>query len=558
MAITASGLSGLDTHAIVTQLVAAERGPLNLIAQKKAAIQSKISAFGTLKSSLSSFQTALANLSTASKFSAQSTTVSDSTIFSATANGKATNSNYAVTVSQLAQNQKLAMAGLPSKTATVGSGTLTITLGSYDSDTNTFNPNAEKTPVNIVIPPGSDSLEKVRDAINAANAGVTATIINDGSASGNRLVITSKDSGTENSIKIDVADNDGNSLDDSGLSRLAFDPTSTTGNGKNLTQMQEAKNALLNVDGIDIVKSSNNITDAIDGVTLNLLKVSDGTAVNLGIETDTAAIEASVAAFVKAYNDLNSSIRKLTNYNAETNTASALTGDATARNIASKIKSVITGSVSSGGALSTLSEIGVAFKADGTLALDSAKLKDKISTNFEDIAKLFAVSATTSDPQVSYVIGNNKTQAGTYAINISQLGSDSTDTIGTINGVAATGSGKTLRGAVGDASEGLMIRVDGGALGDRGTITYSIGFAAQLNNLISDYLNDEGLLSSKTEGLSSSISRLDKETEAQEARLVLIEKRYRAQFTALEVLLSNMSSTSNYLTQQLAQLSANR
>jgi flagellar hook-associated protein 2 len=158
MAITASGLSGLDTNAIVTQLVAAERGPLNLIAQKKAAIQSKISAFGTLKSSLSSFQTALANLSTASKFSAQSATVSDSTIFSATANGKATNSNYAVTVSQLAQNQKLAMAGLASKSAPVGSGTLTITLGSYDSDSNTFNPNAEKTPVNIVIPPGSDSL----------------------------------------------------------------------------------------------------------------------------------------------------------------------------------------------------------------------------------------------------------------------------------------------------------------------------------------------------------------------------------------------------------------
>ncbi|MDP2247128.1 MAG: flagellar filament capping protein FliD, partial [Nitrosomonadales bacterium] len=250
--------------------------------------------------------------------------------------------------------------------------------------------------------------------------------------------------------------------------------------------------------------------------------------------------------------------RKLTNYDANTNTASILTGDATARSIASKVKSIITGSVSTGGALSTLSEIGVAFKADGTLALDSAKLKDKISTNFEDIAKLFAVSATASDSQVSYVMGSSKTQAGTYAINISQLGSESTDTVGSINGVAATGSRTSLKGAVGNASEGLIIRVDGGALGDRGTITYSIGFAAQLNNLITDYLDEEGMLSSKTEALNSSVTRLDKETERQEARLVLIEKRYRAQFTALEVMLSNMSSTSNYLSQQLAQLAANR
>lgn len=559
MAITASGISsGLDINSIVTQLVAAERGPLNLIAAKKAAIQSKISAFGTLKSSLSSFQTALASLSTASKFNVQSTTVSDSTIFSATANGKATSGDYAVTVSQLAQSQKLATAGFSSTSDIVGSGTLTITLGTYDSVGNTFTANASKTPVDIVIPSGSDSLEKVRDAINAADAGVTASIVNDGSTAGNRLVITSKDSGTVNSIKIGVSDNDGNALDDSGLSKLAFDPTLAGGSGKNLTQMQEAKNALLNIDGIDIVKSSNTITDALGGVTLKLLKVSGGSAANLNIDTDTAAIEASVTAFVKAYNDLDTTIRKLTNFNETTNTGSALTGDATARNVASKIKSVLTGSISTGGALSTLSEIGVGFKSDGTLSLDSAKLQDKISSNFEDIAKLFATSATTTDSQISFVGSSSKTKAGTYAINISQVGSDSVDTIGTINGVAGTGTGTALKGAVGDDSEGLIINVTGGATGARGTITYSIGFAAQLNDLVSDFLDEEGILTTKTDGLDSSITRLNKETEAQEARLVSIEKRYRAQFTALETLISSMNSTSSYLTQQLAQIAANR
>lgn len=558
MAITASGISsGLDVNSIVTQLVAAESGQLDIIADKKSALQSKISAFGTLKSSLASFQTALASLSTASKFNVQSTNISDNSVISATANGKATSGDYAVTVNQLAQTQKLATAGFANKTDAIGSGTLTITLGTYDSAGNSFTPNVAKTPIDIVIPAGSDSLEKVRDAINSANAGVSASIVNDGSASGNRLVITSKNSGTANSVKIEVADDDGNALDDSGLSRLAFDPTLASGSGKNLTQMQAAKDALLNVDGIDIVKSSNNISDAIEGVTLNLLKVSGGAAANLNIATDTAAIEASVGAFVKAYNDLNTTITNLTKYNETTKKGSALTGDGTARNIAFRIKSTLTGSINTGGTLSTLSQIGVGFKADGTLSLDSAKLQDKISTNFEDIAKLFATSAIASDSQISFVGGSSKTQAGIYAINISALGSNSSDTVGTINGVVATGAGTTLKAGAGDASAGLIINIAGGALGDRGTITYSVGFAAQLNNLISDFLDEEGILTSKTDGLNGSVSRLDKEKENQEARLVLIEKRYRAQFTALETLISSMNSTSSFLTQQLAQLSAN-
>lgn len=558
MAITASGISsGLDVNSIVTQLVAAESGQLDIIADKKSALQSKISAFGTLKSSLASFQTALASFSTASKFNVQSTNISDNSVISATANGKATSGDYAVTVNQLAQTQKLATAGFANKTDAIGSGTLTITLGTYDSAGNSFTPNAAKTPIDIVIPAGSDSLEKVRDAINSANAGVSASIVNDGSASGNRLVITSQNSGTANSVKIEVADDDGNALDDSGLSRLAFDPTLASGSGKNLTQMQAAKDALLNVDGIDIVKSSNNISDAIEGVTLNLLKVSGGAAANLNIATDTAAIEASVGAFVKAYNDLNTTITNLTKYNETTKKGSALTGDGTARNIAFRIKSTLTGSINTGGTLSTLSQIGVGFKADGTLSLDSAKLQDKISTNFEDIAKLFATSAIASDSQISFVGGSSKTQAGIYAINISALGSNSSDTVGTINGVVATGAGTTLKAGAGDASAGLIINIAGGALGDRGTITYSVGFAAQLNNLISDFLDEEGILTSKTDGLNGSVSRLDKEKENQEARLVLIEKRYRAQFTALETLISSMNSTSSFLTQQLAQLSAN-
>lgn len=549
--------SGLDINSIVTQLVAAESRPLQLIAEKKSAIQSKLSAFGTLQGALASFQTTLANLSSASKFDVQSTQINGSGSFSASANGKATNAEYAVTVNQLAQSQKLASSGFASKSSSVGSGTLTITLGSYDGDSNTFSPQAGKTPISITIAPGSESLEQVRDAINQANAGVSATIINDGSAQGNRLVITAQDSGTANSIKIDVVDDDGNSHDSQGLSQLAFDPTLANGSGKNLTQMQEARNALLNIDGIDIVKSGNTISDAIEGVTLNLLKVSDGTASSLSVSTDTEAIEASVAAFVNAYNDLNNAIRKLTSYNETTKTAAALTGDATARNIAFDIRSMLTNTINSGGALSSLSQIGVSFQTDGTLALDSTKLQEKISSDFADIAKLFAVSATSSDPGVHFVAGSSKTQAGPYAIYLSQLGSDTEDAMGTINGVAASGAGTTLRATADDPSSGLIVKVTGDTLGDRGTVTYSVGIAAQLHAMITALLDEDGILASRTAGLDSSMTRLDREQEAQEARLLMVENRYRAQFTALESMINSMNSTSSYLAQQLAQISAN-
>lgn len=555
MSISASGIaSGLNVNEIVTQLVAAESGQLNLITKKQSDIQSRISAFGTLKSALASFQASLAALSKADKFNVQTAASSNSALFTATANGKAINGNYSISVNQLAQNQKLASAGFASKSDALGSGTLTITLGRYDEDGNSFNPDAERTPVSIAIQPGADSLEQVRDAINNANAGVTATIINDGSASGNRLVLTAKNSGSANSIKIEVSDDDGNDLDDAGLSRLAFDPTQAAGSGKNLTQVQQARDALLTIDGIDIVKSSNSISDAIEGVTLNLLATSNGTAASLDVGIDKAAIEASVAAFVKSYNDFNTTLRNLTKYDETTKTAAALNGDATTRNIAFAIKSMLTGTVNTGGSLSSLSQIGVGFQADGTLALDSVKFQEKLASNFDDIAKLFATSATASDPQIRFVGASGKTQAGTYAIQLSQL---APSLAGIINGVAATASDTTLLGAIGDPSEGLIIDVLGGASGDRGTVTYSIGFAAQLNSLISGFLDDEGILAARTDGLNSSITRLDREKEMQQTRLAAIESRYRAQFTALETMLSSMNSTSAYLTQQLTQISAN-
>ena len=563
MPITSAGIgSGLDVNAIVTGLMNVERQPLTLLASKKTAFQTQVSAYGSLKSALSTFQASVSALSSAAKFNAQTATSADTEVLTATADGKASVSSYAVKVNQLAQQQKIASAGFSNISNTVGTGTLTISFGTFTPEVlapptaSAFTANTDKTDITIAINSSNNTLAGVRDAINAKNGSVTASIVNDGT--NNRLIITSKDTGEVNSLKITTTDDDTVNTDATGLSQLAYDPTATTGSGKNLQQLQAAKDTLLNIDGISVVKSSNTITDAIEGVTLKLLKTSNNVSVNLGIATNQDEIKKSVTSFVDGYNKLDTTLRSLTKYGGEGGTSGALLGDATARSITNQIKAVFSNSISGAGSLTTLSQIGVSFQRDGKLALDSTKLTTAISTNLGDIAALFAPSAKATDPLIAYSGSTSKTQAGTYAVTVSQLGSTTVNAIGTINGTAATGSATNLVGAAGSVTEGLSLKINGGALGARGTVTFSVGYAAQLDSVITSLLSTDGLLSARTTGISTSIKRVDDQSAKISSRLASVEARYRAQYTRLDTLLSSMSSTSTFLTQQIKAINANR
>lgn len=561
MAISSAGIgSGLDVNSIVTSLMSVEKKPLTNVTAQKTDYQSQISAYGTLKSALSTFQTSVSALASASKFNAQAVTSANTSALTATSNGSATIGDYAVTVNQVAKSQKLALGGFTNTSDIVGTGTLTISFGKFTPAVVTpptpssFTPNTAKTDVTLTIDSTNNTLAGVRDAINATNSSVNATIVNDGTS--NRLVITSKDTGEVNSLKISVADSDTNHLDTTGLSQLAYDPTATSGNGKNLSQVQEAKNAILDIDGIAIVKASNTITDAIEGVTLNVLTTS-ASSFNLGVASNQDAVKTSVTSFVDAFNKLDTTLRSLTKYDETGKASGALLGDATARSVVNQIRSVMTKTIANGNTINSLSQIGVSFQRDGKLALDATKLNTAVSSSFSSISGLFAATAKASDPLVTYAGSTSKTKEGTYAVTVSQLGSTTVNTQGTINGVAATGNLTNLVGATGDNSEGLNIKVTGGALGARGTVTFSLGYAAQLDRVITSLLSDEGILASRTTGINDSIKRLDKQAEAINVRLVSIEARYRAQFTKLDTLLSSMSTTSAFLTQQIASINAN-
>ncbi len=567
MAITSAGLgSGLDVESIISGLMGVERRPVQAVATQKTAFQSKISAYGTLKSALTSFQTSVSALSSASKFNAQTATSSNTSVLTATStSGSATIGNYDITVSQLAKSQKLASTGFTNITDTVGTGTLTISFGTYhevDTDPlttndNTFDANTNKTDISLTIDSSNNTLAGIRDAINAQNASVSATIVNDGTA--NRLVLTSKDSGEVNSLKISVADGDGNNIDStSGLSRLAYDPTATTTTGKNMLQMQAAKDAKLNIDGIDIQKSSNTITDAIDGLTLKLLKTTGvDETISLDVATNKEEVQKSVQSFVDTYNKLETTLRDLTKIDTTDRTKNGkLVGDASVRTITNQLRAIMTDSVGSG-TLSTLNDVGVTFQGDGKLALDTTKLTTAIDENFDEIARLFSANITSTNPLVSFSGSTKNTVEGTYAVNVTQIGNSTQNFIGTINGVAATGSSTGLTGVIDDDSEGLSLKIAGSTTGDYGTVTFTKGYAALLGEFIDSILDDEGVLATKTEGFNSSIKSLDAQTERLNTRLAVVEARYRAQYTRLDGLISNMRTTSSFLTQQIAAIQSN-
>ncbi|MFD0912331.1 flagellar filament capping protein FliD [Methylophilus luteus] len=547
-----TGASGLAIDSIVTGLMTLEQQPITQIKTQVSSYNTKLTAYGTLKSGLSTFQAAVDKLATAAKFTAQSAKLTDSSSLAATADGTAANGSYSIAVTQLATSQKLATSAYASATDIIGTGTLNISFGTYTASPASFTANADKQALSITIDSTNNTLSGIRDAINAKNASVSASIVNDGS--GNRLVITSKDTGAVNSLKIDVTDTDGNSTDGTGLSALAYDPLSTVGAGKNMTQLVGAQNALLTVDGLSISKPSNTLNDVIQGVTLNLKSITSVNA-TLEISTDTDTIQASVQNFVDAYNKLNSSLRDLTKFVEGGSTSNGpLLGDSATRDIMVKLKSMLARPSTTATTFRTLSDIGVKSGENGVLTLDTAKLTTALNTNLSDVAKLFAPSATTSDPQVTYVASSSKTQTGTYAINVSQLGSSSQDAAGSINGVTAYGSGASLIGAADNAAQGLKVSINGSATGSRGTVTFNKGLAGELSSMIGGWLDTTGSLTVKTEGIQTSIKALNKKSSDLSAKLPAIEARYRAQYARLDALLTGMQSTSSYLSQQIAAL----
>jgi len=260
----------------------------------------------------------------------------------------------------------------------------------------------------------------------------------------------------------------------------------------------------------------------------------------------------AVGEFVNQYNETMSLLHEYSGYNAESQEGGYYQSDATFRTLKSALSNLISQSIDTGGPIQSLSDIGIKTKINGQLELDDAQFSTQLENNFDYIGALFARTATTTDSSLRVTGIGKEVEAGTYSITIDTF-TPGSELTGTIGGVYANSEDGYILNGTGDFN-GLSIDVLSGGTGDRGEVTIRDGLAIQFDRLLETYLGEDGTLTQKTNVGSERQERLEGDQQALAARAQKLEKRYLDQFVALDSLIAQLQTTSNFLTQQLSNL----
>ncbi|MEO0972361.1 MAG: flagellar filament capping protein FliD [Pseudomonadota bacterium] len=483
MAITSLGTgSGLDLESLVNDLVNAEIAPQSFqLDQQEVALQTELSAVGTLRATLDNLALVLEDFTDPNAFLERTSSSSNDELFTVSADQSAVASSYTVEVTQLAQAQRLQSAAYADEDAEVGTGTLTIQVGptpgpdELDEEGNPLEPSTFDITLAADAEGAAPSLADLRDAINDANdnPGVTASIVN--GDDGAFLILSSDETGLDNRLTITA------SADSVGLDALTFDPDDVA--GSSLSEETEALDSIVVIDNITVTSSSNTVTSAIDGVTINLESAEVGTEATLRVSINEAAVQARVDTFIFNFNSVIDTINSLTVFDADSGLSGPLIGDSTVRTLQSQFSNVLGGAVSGlEGTFDTLSDIGI------TLDATTGRLvKDQTIADFEGI-----------------------------------------DTVAEAIDADLAGLAELF------ASEN--------------------GIANQLAAIVESYVESDGALPTRVAGLEASIEDIGDEREDLEARAVAFEAQLRSEFIALDLLVAELSSTSAFLSEQLALL----
>jgi len=640
--------SGVLTSDLIDQLAEAERAPTELrLDRKEAEVEAKLSAVGRINSALVDLRLPSRVLSNPDALNSLEASSSSSNV-TVTADSAASAGQYTVEVTKLAQAQSLTSSTYTDKNSTtMGVGTLSFKVGTETT--------------NITIDATNNTLEGIANAVNGEDDfGVNASVIDTGS--GFVLVFSAKETGTENAMEITVTDTgDGDDEDPSGLSQFAFNASAS-----NLTEDVTPENAEFTINGVPVVRSSNTITDVIDGLSFTLTGKTEGSPASVSVAMDTDVVLERVQEFVDKFNEVKDILNELTEFNPDSVSDSGLLlGDSTVRTINSQMRAIL-GQVVPGlesASVRSFAEIGISSDSTtGKLSIDEVAFKKQLIANPDDVAALFADQGRTTDAQVSFVSNSINTVPGSYDINITtaatrgevsgsvslgasttidanndslsikidgttsgaitlsagsytqaelvaemqaqinadetlaaagksvvvsldgsnqivinsneygsssqveitaidanttaQLGlsivagTDGVDVEGTINGVAATGSGQILTAATGDDSEGISVKIEGIAIGDRGQVTYIEGVAEQLVDKLNSFLEFQGIIGAKEDGYNTSLAEIALERVALDERVETLRARLAKQFTAADILVGQLNSTKDFLKTQ--------
>nr|WP_114968336.1 flagellar filament capping protein FliD [Rhodoferax ferrireducens] len=367
--------SGLDVKSIVSQLVALEKQPLTKLQVQAATVSTRISAFGQIKSLISTLSDAAGTLSSLTTWNAVSTTSSNATAVSASAIGGTASNSFSAQVTVLAKAQSYASAALPLPTGTaLGGGTVSIQLGKWTNPT-TFAATAGVAAVDVTVL-ATDSVTEIASKINSASAGVSATVLND--AAGERLLLRSTSTGESFGFSLSVTDSDGVHDDATGLSRLVSGAST-----------QYAANAAATINGsIPVTSATNTFTNVISGVTLTAKEVMTSAA-EITVAQDQGVMTTAINKFVSAYNAVNQILEEATKYDPATKSAGLLQGDATAIGLQRALRGILQSSTT-GSAYTRLADIGITQQLGGDLAVDNTKLTSALNSG-DDVRNLFRI-----------------------------------------------------------------------------------------------------------------------------------------------------------------------
>lgn len=404
MGLSSVGIgSNLNVTEMVAGLVALEKKPIAALQVKATGINSQMSAFSQLKSQIANLQTQVDKLTSAATWQGRILSSTNTGIVSGTATTKAAFGTYDVAVQQMASAQSLGSPLVPSGTV-LGQGKMTINMGEWvrDPADPSLPPAAATLPlqlkpnevdgkvqtVTIDITAEDDTLAKVAAKINAANGGVTATVLRD--HTGERLTLQSTATGGNAAFTVAVDE----AADQPGLKRFEY---LGTDNSAGMTRSQTAQDTLATINGI-AMSSRNNVFDEVaDGVSLTVSKKTEKDAPErITIQGDAEAGRAALKNLVESYNALNSAMATMTAYDPATKAAGTLQGDSTATNLQNALRQLLTGKNGAGGAFGTLTQMGVEFQANGSLKIDDKKLT-KALEDPDSMAKFFAADLEGSD-----------------------------------------------------------------------------------------------------------------------------------------------------------------
>ena len=513
--------SGLDTKQIVDAIIAARKTPKeNFIKNKIADKQTKTSSFGEVKNAISSFETNLSLYSGINGLSLQG----NSTAFTAQISdpSKAKAFSHSINVSNLATSQTLVFGGFSSATTTVGTGTLNFAFGTWNGSSFAANGSTS----NLTIPSGNNTLEGVADFINDASIGVNASVVK--SEEANYALVLRSPTGASNAIQVTATEDDVASSFDQ-LNYTTYDSSK---------EVSAASDSVMTIDGVEIKRTTNTITDLVDGVTLTL-NAKSNSAETFSAAYDVETAQVAMQGFVAEINALTKLLRSKVARGTETKAGGDLPGDPLVRSIIDQITTLNNEPISGFGASAIyLANFGVLTNRDGTLSLDATKFRSEFNRAPDAFNAVLNSRVTTGSAMVSGSITGTDYVPGNYSFAVN-------GNAATLDGAAMTFADSQYSVNSGNAS-GLIVEITGsGASTD---VFLGRSLLDKLKNFSNSTLAYGNDIDERIANYNTDISEYNSSLANFEKQMENLKQQYINQFAAMDASVASLNRTKESLT----------